>query len=389
VTWDRRLKRTPDGVVWTTSTGDHSFWQRYLAVFDSVVVVSRVEDVQERESSWRPVTGPGASVLGLPNYQGLWGYLKTSARVFGTLSRQVHRTDAVILRLPGHVATSMETVLRIRRQPYGAEVVGDIAAAMAPASIEHPLGAMLRFAAVRTVRRQCRNACAIAYVTEYILQRLYPPSPQAFTTHYSSIELEDERIATEPRIPDGRSLRLISVGSMELKYKRFDVLIDAVEKCLSQGLDLHLTLIGDGNHRRFFEEQAANLGSRVAFLGELPGSEAVRERLLQADLFVLPSVSEGLPRVIIEAMAVGLPCIGTGIGGIPELLPVEDIVPPHDVQALAAKIREVAADPDRLLSMSSRSLAIARRYSNSKLTARRQMLYQQLRDRTQGYLQKT
>ena len=389
ITCERRFKQTPDGAVWTTTSSvDYGFWERYLAVFDEVLVVSRVQKVRDAGVTWRPVIGPGVSVGELPNYMGPLGYLKTYVGVLHGLRRAVRRTDAVILRIPSHVATSLETVLRFRRQPYGAEVVGDAGAALAPGSIDHTLRPLLRFVAVRTVRRQCRNASAIAYVTAHTLQRLYSPSPQAFVTHYSSIELPDGSIADKPRVVNGPGINVVTVGSMALKYKRFDVLIEAVKRCVAAGLNLRLTLIGDGRQRAFFEDMARSLGDRVEFAGELPGSDAVRERLLKADLFVLPSASEGLPRVIIEAMAVGLPCIGTTVGGTPELLPPEDMVPPGDVEALVAKIREVVTDPERMNKMSVRNLKIARLYADSELSKRRQAMYRYLRECTERWIEK-
>lgn len=388
VSCSRRFNRTPDGIVWTASSDDYGFWQQYLSVFDEALIIGRVQDLREAGPTWKPVGGPGVSIGALPNYRGLSGYVKNYVRVIGLLRQMIHRNDAVVLRIPSHVGDSMETILRVRQHPYGAEVVGDIAAATAPGSIDHVLRPLLRISSMHTVRRQCRNARTIAYVTRYTLQQLYPPSAQAFTTHYSSIQLPDDSIAFQPRVFDGTRVRLVSVGSMALKYKRFDVLIEAVKQCVAAGLDLSLTLIGDGETRPFLENLAHDLGDRVVFLGELPGSDAVRERLLKADLFVHASASEGLPRVIIEAMAVGLPCIGTTVGGTPELLPVEDMVSPNDVQGLAAKIQEVSTSPERLWAMSQRNLLVARQYAASELSKRREAMYACLRETTQEWVQR-
>jgi len=322
----------------------------------------------------------------LPDYLGFLGYLRTYLRVRGILRGVIHGTDAVILRIPGLVATSVEGVLNSRHHPYGVEVVGDVEAALAPGAVDHVLRPLLQAVAVRVVRRQCRNAQAVAYVTEHVLQRVYPPSSQAFVTHYSSISLPDKYIADKPREVKGPGIRIVAVGSMARKYKRFDILIEAVRRCLAAGLDLQLTLIGDGRYRAFLEAMARDLGSRVTFVGELPGSDAVRERLLEADLFVLPSANEGLPRALIEAMAVGLPCIGTTVGGVPELLPAEDMVPPGDVEALAAKIYEVAVNPARMKEMSARNLKTARKYADSEIGKRRQAMYRYLREYTERWI---
>jgi hypothetical protein len=110
----------------------------------------------------------------------------------------------------------------------------------------------------------------------------------------------------------------------------------------------------------------------------------VRGELARADLFVLPSKTEGLPRVIIEAMSVALPCLGTTVGGTPELLPAENMVPAGDAAVLAAKITEVVSTPGRMNVMSVWSVQMAPRYAASVLTQRRTALYRHLRERTQN-----
>lgn len=345
-----------------------------------------MEPVTEPEAAWKPVVGPGVSIAPLPSYVGSLGYVQSRARVARTLRRAVAPTDAVILRIPGHVATSLESVLRRRRQPFGAEIVGDVAAAFAPGAIDHVLRPLLHVINVRTVRRQCRKACAIAYVTKHSLQRAYPPSPDAFATHYSSIELPDQAIAGRARVYRGGAIHVVSVGSMAMKYKRFDVLIEATRCCIEAGADIYLSLIGDGRQRSYFEAVAQGLGERVEFLGELPGSGAVRERLLEADVFVLSSANEGLPRVVIEAMAVGLPCIATTVGGTPELLPPEDLVAPGDIAGLADLMLAVVTNPERMQRMSARNLETAGEYVSSKLGQRREAMYRYLRDYTERHI---
>src|SRR6202042_2877537 len=96
--------------------------------------------------------------------------------------------------------------------------------------------------------------------------------------------------------------------------------------------------------------------AQVEFVGSVTAGEPVRHELDQADLFILPSRAEGVPRAMLEAMARGLPCIGSSIGGIPELLHKEDLVPADDPAALAKVIATVFADQSRLARMSARNL---------------------------------
>jgi glycosyltransferase involved in cell wall biosynthesis len=136
------------------------------------------------------------------------------------------------------------------------------------------------------------------------------------------------------------------------------------------------------------EAQADALGLRSAvnFMGQLNGTDAVRETLDVADLFVMPSRAEGLPRAMVEAMARGLPCVGSSVGGIPELIPAEDRVPAGDVLALANKLIEVLSDPARLARMSARNLARAKDYNDAILTERRNQFYAYIKDQTQSHL---
>src|SRR4029079_12805478 len=106
-----------------------------------------------------------------------------------------------------------------------------------------------------------------------------------------------------------------------------------------------LVVVGDGKYRAELERRAAamNIRERVRFAGYLEREEVTRE-LDAADVFVLPSRCEGLPRAVIEAMARGLPCIATNIGGIPELLEPRDLGTPGSVEMLSGAIVDVAND---------------------------------------------
>jgi glycosyltransferase involved in cell wall biosynthesis len=129
-----------------------------------------------------------------------------------------------------------------------------------------------------------------------------------------------------------------------------------------------------------------NLGHVVEFVGSLPPGESVYRELRKADLFVLPSRTEGLPRALIEAMAVGLPCIATGVGGIPELLDPEDLVSPGDVTGLACQIGDALVDPERRSRMTRRNLLRAADFKWSVLSARRREFYAYLEEITNHWI---
>ena len=391
VTTEAHFDRTPDDRVWTSGSFSYPFWTRYLAAFDSVRVFARVRDVPVPPPGFRLVNGPKVTFAGVPDYRGLKQYMLRLASIVGATAKAVQNTDAIVLRVPGQLGTLIERHLHKTGQPYAVEVVGDPYDVFAPAAVRHPLRSFFRWWSPRNLRQQCAATCAAAYVTRCALQRRYPPGPGAFATHCSDVELPPAAFVNAPRIstPNGPG-RLIFVGSLAQLYKAPDVLIDAVGNCLREGLNIGLVLVGSGRYQLEVEARARALrfDGAVQFRGELTSPEAVRAELDQADLFVLPSRVEGLPRAMIEAMARALPCLGSTVGGIPELIPEEDLVPPGDAPALARKIREVITDPVRMARMSARNLAKAGEYSDAELASRRKAFYQHLRARTEAWLER-
>jgi len=390
VTTDQRFGCTPDGAVWTPGLFAYPFWTRYLAVFEHVRVVGRVQDIDVAPADWIRGDGEGVSYVKLPHYVGPLEYLVRVGRIRGVIQQAMRSEDAIILRASSTIGSAVEPFLTRDRRPYGVEVVTDPYDVFAPGSIKHPLRPYFRWRFPQKLRRQCAAACCVSYVTKAALQQRYPPSPGAYTTHYSSVELPDKAFVTQARsFQQGTNpYTLITVASLANLRKATDVLLKAVKICVDAGTNLKLVVVGDGRRRPDLEGlvDALGLGSRVLFTGNLLPGDPVRSQLDQADLFVLPSHMEGLPRAMIEAMARALPCIGSTVGGIPELLPSEDMVPPGDAQSLAGKIQEILSTPERMTRMSARNLDIAQEYEEGILRKRRAEFYEHLRDATASWL---
>jgi glycosyltransferase involved in cell wall biosynthesis len=182
--------------------------------------------------------------------------------------------------------------------------------------------------------------------------------------------------------PGEAARRIGFIGSFAQLYKGADTLLRALSLCLHRGANLEISLVGEGRYRKDMETLARELSIErsVHFLGQLGFGLPVCDFLDSIDLFVMPSRAEGLPRALVEAMARGCPCIGSNVGGIPELLAAADLVPPNDPEALARKIMEVTADPDRMKAMSARNLSRAKEFDPEVLRNMRLAFYQYVRD---------
>jgi glycosyltransferase involved in cell wall biosynthesis len=365
------------------------FWKRYLQGFDSVLVVARVRPVDTVLGGWEKATGPNVKFCAIPDFYGPWRYLRAYRQIKALIKQAIYEADAYILRAPGVIATSVWRLLMEKKIPYAVEVVADPWNSLAPKSVKSLLRPFFRWESTRILKIQCQKAVAAAYVTQYSLQKRYPPG--GWTTYYSDVELPDAAIIGEDQlernlaslkdVAEGkRPLRICHAGTMEVAYKAQDILLEAVSISISNGLTAELVLLGNGRLFNCYVEKARQLGIEqyVKFLGLLPVGDAVRKQLDLSDIFALPSIAEGLPRILIEAMARAKPCIASNVGGIPELLDKEDMVPPGDARVLAAKIEEVACDWKRMERMSRRNLNEAKKYSLQTLNHRRIEFYNKL-----------
>lgn len=159
-------------------------------------------------------------------------------------------------------------------------------------------------------------------------------------------------------VPNG-----VSIDEVELKVKNNDLKrVISVSRLVEKNgigdlikamtnVDGELWLVGDGGLRPELEKLARELKieSKVKFLGEKRPEEAA-ELLLQADVFVRPSLSEGLGNAFLEAMAIGVPVIGTPVGGIPDFLKEGEtgwLCEPKNPESIAEKIKYVLADENQ------------------------------------------
>ena len=144
------------------------------------------------------------------------------------------------------------------------------------------------------------------------------------------------------------TVKLLCVGRLS-SAKAQILLVQACATLRDAGLDFSLTLVGDGPDRARIELaiERLRLGRHIHLTGAL-NQAAVRTHFERADIFVLPSLAEGIPVVLMEAMSSGVPCISTPVNGIPELIQHERtglLATPGDVDSLADQLRRLIQQP--------------------------------------------
>ena len=147
-------------------------------------------------------------------------------------------------------------------------------------------------------------------------------------------------------IPQAEAADLLFIGDMRL-LKGVDVLLEAIAR-IHAGRRVSACLVGDGPDLGTFKAQAERLGLSQAVT--FPGRMGAREAFRLGRILVMPSRAESFPYVVLEACAAGVPLIASAVGGIPEVLPPDNLVPPGDTAALAQRLEQALSAPGALVA---------------------------------------
>lgn len=380
VTETRFVKDSSNNYYSIDGTSTYAFWKKYLNIFEHVIVVARVcEETDCQYDRSLIVNGTDVSVFPITYYVGMKQFALKSLNVSRELTEVVKGEGALICRLPGILGSIACVKARKFGKKYAVELVGDILDVLESGTVFAFLRPLMKLLFPMQIKQCCRSAVAVSYVTKYTLQKRYSIANNIFTTNYSSIELHADcfRDYSYKQTEKKTSLKLLSIGSLEQLYKGPDVALKAVKSLNMSGVESYLTWLGDGKYIDSMRALAENLGitKYVKFVGRVSAGQAVRNYLEDADIFILPSRTEGLPRAMIEAMAMSLPCVGTSAGGIPELLDEIVVVPVDDISALVSKIKELWYDEEFFNQQAKRNRSEAEKYLNKVLQERRDQFF--------------
>lgn len=225
----------------------------------------------------------------------------------------------------------------------------------------------------RRVFERAATVCPVSHDLERRLREIAPSARFESVPNVVDDDVFRPRIDAPPAVPNGRRIRLVTVGAL-IERKGHRDLIEALPQ-MQRGREVTLDVVGYGPLQHELCELAHSLGveDRVRFLGQ-QRKEEVAQALRDADIFVLPSLAENMPCALLEALACGLPAVASRVGGVPEVLDETRgvAVPPGSAAELAAGVETVASRLDRYdrarIAADARSSwgygAIAERWTN-------------------------
>ncbi len=387
VATDAHILKTPDGKYWCKSIYSYNFWKRYLNVFEEVRIVARTKKITSNIEKLLRVDGPNVEVFEIPFYQGPKQLAINYLKIHFILRKAYDGCNVALFRMPSQTAYMTFQHLP-KAMPFAGEIVYD---PMDDINDKNS-GIIMKLLNLRISKQLsyfCKKANGVSYVTEKIIQEHYPSnaslngeSNKFFETYYSTITLEDDFFTSPRDFIKKRNFRLVlSDVAMNSERKGERTLLHALKLVLDKKYDVYATIIGDGSKKKEYEELAINLGvdKRVEFTGLLSSSKEVRKKLLESDIFVFPTQAEGLPRGIIESMAVGLPVITSPVGGIPEIIDKKYLIAPDNIQGYADKLCFLISNLEELNIMSLKNFTKAQEFKNVFLQEKRDSFYKKLR----------
>ena len=368
-----------NGKYYAANESRKEFLCRYLRVFDCVKYVLRCIEEPELKPGRALMEGNRIEFVPVPIFHGPIQYAKNYFKVRRSVKNVVNGCDAAILRLPSTVAQLISGDVLKSRIPYAVEVVFDAkdGADTSESILEKILWKIIH----HKMTKLCYNADGVSCVTEkYLQQRYFSKKANHFTSHYSTLAL-DKSFCTSPRQFPEKDILTIAHVDMQLELngrKGTRQVIDALSLLKNRGIFVNVVFAGEdrGNSKEIIMEYAASVGvdKQVSCPGFLSRAE-LGSLLDRSDLFVLPTKAEGLPRVIIEAMAKGLPVVTTPASGNPELIREEYLVDYKDVEGMAQKIAELVMSKDAYERASKSNYNKSLEYAPDILQNRRDIFY--------------
>lgn len=224
----------------------------------------------------------------------------------------------------------------------------------------------------------------VHYVTKEFLQRRYPTNGKALGCsdvnlgkyNLDAFSTRLKRISTKTQ---SDIVKILTTAHLDIRFKGQEYVIKAIAKLIKDGeYKYHYYMIGAGEGV-YLRKLATKLQveNNIHFLGRKTPDE-VMNLLIDADIYIQPSLQEGLPRAVVEAMSVALPCIGFNTGGIPELLNSEFIVRQKDTDGIVQCIRTLN-NIEHYKIAALQNFNKAKEYKHSLLTSIIQDFFKQIK----------
>lgn len=370
--------------IYAKSQEEYDLFKRYIRVFDILRLVGRCSDVKELKPTYVPIKDSRIEIVTIPMFRGPIQFLRSFRDIKKCIKDVYLGVDAGVLRLPSIMGSYIGFGFIRRHIPYITENLYDSQDGYRSSK---KITEKILWRVMDCLQRHlCYRADGVSCVTEYYMQRRYYSNKKdSFSSHYSTLALFPNFYTHERLFPSQKtSYSIVHIANPVVTNGRkgHEQMIQMLSNVNSRGLNVKVYFIGGGpeNEINKLKNLASkyNVADKVYFLGYLSKAE-IHKYLLDSDLYVMPTKAEGLPRVVIEAMSVGLPCISSKISGLPELLDEHFLTDYCDVESLSNRVVELLSTPSLYEKVSKDNYEKSKKYEASILEKRRDSFYELLK----------
>ncbi|QKQ71175.1 glycosyltransferase family 4 protein [Acinetobacter sp. 10FS3-1] len=369
-----------DGIFYSEGKFTSSVFSRYDVFERKIYVISRktensesikLNKIQNSNVYFYPVKG-----IGFSSVFGRFFFINLKIII-----EQFNKSQTLIVRLPSFLGIFVLILNLFFQKKYFIELVGDPQEALITS--KKKVGFLFKyFIYIFSAFNKffVKKADGVIYVTQYDLQKRYPT--KKLQTYASNVEVNIKPLnlsLDEYTLKNEKNIKVGLIGSFNNEYKGIDTALKAIHLLKQKDCIVQLHILGSGKLKDYYLEMAKELkiAGQIYFDGSLAGGEAVLKWLKDLDLYIQPSRTEGLPRALIEAMSVGLPAVATKVGGIPELLPDEFLVPSNNSLELAEKIKMLIHSQQLRYEQGKANYEKAKEYDSQILRERRMKFWSQ------------
>lgn len=372
---------------------NEEYLNRYTRIFDEVVICAREVNALPESFIQTPIESEQISFLSLPNVNST-KIIKNRRKIKKAIINELNAADGFIIRAPSSISYLAYYCIKDMHKPIATELVADASVFSqinkSDSFLRKIFKHLLLKVAVGHERKLAWNSNAVLYVTKKYLQSLYPckalkdnkNNSKSLYVCCSDVILKPNFYNNHFNKYDGKERFVIChTGSLSGENKGQRTVIEILERLTNNGFDCEVHFIGDGDNRVTFEQLAKDkkLENRIFFHGQISNFNEIKKIYSKAHLFLFPSISEGLPRALIEAMANSLPCLAYNVGGINELLPAECIPTVNDIESLYKKTEEMITNQEYRESQAILNYFTSRDYEITHLNTIRDDYYEKFR----------
>lgn len=349
--------------------------ERYKKNFGTIILCTRVYTRKRIEipESYDVVTGIIDRYIEIKS---LTSFIKGEHNSY--ISMEIYNSDFIIARVPSIVAYKTAKYAIKYKKKYLVEVVGCAWDAYWNYNL---YGKFIAPIAYKSMKETVKKADYAMYVTESFLQTRYPCKVESI--HCSNVFIKEcdntvfnNRIMKINRNEHKVNLVLITCAAVDVVYKGQEYVIRAIEKLKDEGFIVEYRMAGSGHPERLREiAKKCGVDNQIKFLGAL-SREDVLQAIDEADIYIQPSLQEGLPRAVIEAMSRACPVIGARTAGIPELIDEECVFKRASEVDIVKKIVHICNS--NMKNYATRNFNKSKEFLSVNLEERREVYYKKI-----------